>query len=51
MPVVFVHGVNVRTGPGYDAGVKVKTAFLQRCLEVTTINGKTFGPIKTIAFP
>jgi hypothetical protein len=51
MPVIFVHGVNTRTGPEYDAGVRVKTAFLRKCLEGATINGKAFGSIKTVLFP
>jgi len=51
MPIIFVHGVNTRTGAGYDAGVRVKTAFLKKCVEGTTINGKALGGIKGIEFP
>jgi hypothetical protein len=51
VPVIFVHGVNTRKGPGYDAGVQVKTTFLKTCLKGAKINGKTFGAINTIDFP
>lgn len=51
MPVVFVHGVNTRTGPEYDAGLLVKKSFLSRCLQGATIDQKTFGPTPNIAFP
>ena len=29
MPIVFVHGVNTRNGPAYDAGVKVTKGYLK----------------------
>lgn len=51
MPVIFVHGVNNRLGPSYDAGVKVKSAYLKTCLAGTTINGKSFGQVGESAFP
>lgn len=51
MPVVFVHGVNVRKGPGYDAGLKVKTAFLRKYLTGAKINGRGFGNTVNLTFP
>jgi hypothetical protein len=51
MPVVFVHGVNTRRGPEYDAGLKVKTAFFEQCLAGATINGKKVGVSVTPVFP
>ena len=51
MPVVFVHGVNNRTGPGYEAGLKVKSTFLRKCLAGAKINGKSFGDPISVSFP
>ncbi len=51
MPVVFVHGVNVRRGPGYDAGVKVKTVLLTSALAGTTIGGHALPAAPAIWFP
>jgi hypothetical protein len=51
MPVIFVHGVNTRKGPRYDAGIEVKSTFLKRCLRGATINGKPFGSIRNVEFP
>ena len=51
MPVVFVHGVNTRTGAGYEAGLKVKTAFLRKSLAGAKINGKSFANPINVTFP
>lgn len=51
LPVVFVHGVNNRKGPGYEAGVNVKTKFLKQCLNGATINGKGITDVAQISFP
>lgn len=51
MPVIFVHGVNTRESPSYDAGLKVKTTFFARCLQGATVGGKTFGLIGKVTFP
>lgn len=51
MPVIFVHGVNNRKGPGYDAGVAVKTSFFRPCFQGLTINGKTCGSMTRVEFP
>jgi len=51
MPIVFVHGVNTRRGPAYDASVKVKENYLKRSLLGVQINGKTLHAINAVAFP
>ncbi|MCB0292048.1 MAG: hypothetical protein KDH97_17470 [Calditrichaeota bacterium] len=51
MPIVFVHGVNTRKDPGYDAQVAVTSNFLKRYLSGAVINGKTVSSSPEIAFP
>ena len=51
MPIVFVHGVNTRKDPGYDAQVAVTSNFLKRYLCGAVINGKTVSKSPTITFP
>lgn len=51
MPVVFVHGVNNRAGPEYDAGCLAKAAFLKTHLAGAQINGKTLGGLDQVSFP
>ena len=51
MPIVFVHGVNNRKGPSYDASVKLKAGALKSCLAGASINGKTFANIGEVEFP
>jgi hypothetical protein len=51
MPIVFVHGVNTRNGPAYDAGVKVTKGYLKDCFGGTRIGGRPLAAIKDIAFP
>lgn len=51
MAMVFVHGVNTRKGPGYDAQVAVTSNFLAHYLKGAVINGKTVGNSPPIAFP
>ncbi len=51
MPIVFVHGVNNRLGPSYDAGVKLKADALKSCFAGATINGKSFANVGEIGFP
>ena len=51
MPIVFVHGVNNRAGPAYQAGVQVKQDYLQRCFAGAKINGKNFGAAPAVTFP
>jgi len=50
MPVVFVHGVNVRKGPGYETGLLVTKKFLQAHLAGATINGKQLRTVEPV-FP
>ncbi|MFZ1219780.1 MAG: hypothetical protein WAO00_10830 [Chthoniobacterales bacterium] len=50
MPVVFVHGVNVRKGPGYETGLAVTKKFLQAHLAGATINGKKLKTVEPV-FP
>jgi hypothetical protein len=50
MPVVFVHGVNVRKGPAYETGRLVTEKFLQRYLVGATVNGKTLTSVAPV-FP
>ena len=40
MPIVFVHGVNNRKSPSYDAQVAVTKNFLQQRLNGVVLNGK-----------
>lgn len=51
MPVVFVHGVNNRVGPGYDAGVLAKRSFFQKHLGGATIGGKQLAATPDVSFP
>lgn len=48
MPVVFVHGVNVRKGPGYDAGVSLTGKFLRKYLRGAVINGKKLTSVEPV---
>ncbi|HKO57684.1 MAG TPA: hypothetical protein VJ276_17590, partial [Thermoanaerobaculia bacterium] len=50
MPVVFVHGVNTRKGPGYEAGKLVTDTFLRKHLADATIDGKPL-PVHAADFP
>lgn len=50
MPVVFVHGVNVRKGPGYEAGKLVTHKFLQKHLQGAAIDGKVLNTVEPV-FP
>lgn len=50
MPVIFVHGVNVRKGPGYEAGRLVTQKFLQKYLSGATIGGKQLNSVAPV-FP
>jgi len=50
MPVVFVHGVNVRKGPDYDTGVAVTWKFMAKYIQGAVINGKTLSTVQP-AFP
>jgi hypothetical protein len=51
MPIVFVHGVNNRKGPGYRAEVLTKQSFLKKHLAGASIEGKTLGDTKEVWFP
>lgn len=50
MPVVFVHGVNTRKGPAYDAGTLVIDAFVRKYLSAATIGGRVLAQPAT-TFP
>ena len=50
MPIVFVHGVNTRKGPAYDAGTRVIDAFLRKHLNGAVIGGRPLGQSAT-TFP
>ena len=50
MPVVFVHGVNTRKGPAYDAGTLVIDAFVRKYLSTATIGGRALAQPAT-TFP
>lgn len=51
MPIVFVHGVNNRKGPAYEAGRLAKEEFLKRHLTGAKIGGKTLAAIPKVWFP
>ncbi len=51
VPIVFVHGVNTRQGPGYEAGRLATEAFLKRHLGGATIDGKQLPADPMILFP
>lgn len=51
MPLIFVHGVNNRVGPSYEAGRLATEKFLQTYLGGAVINGKTLPVAPSIAFP
>ena len=51
MPVIFVHGVNNRTGPSYEASRLAQEAFLRRHLRGATIRGKQLASISRVSFP
>lgn len=51
MPVVFVHGVNNRQGPAYEAGTLATQEFLKRYLTGIKIGGKTLATIPKVWFP
>lgn len=50
MAVVFVHGVNTRKGPAYQAGTLVVDSFVRRHLGAATIGGKVLAQPQT-TFP
>lgn len=51
MPVVFVHGVNTRKGPAYDAGTLVIDAFVRKYLSTATIGGRALAqPVTTFPY-
>jgi hypothetical protein len=45
MPIVFVHGVNVRKGPGYNAKVLTIQKFLEKHLRGATVGGKVLNTV------
>ena len=51
MAVVFVHGVNNRRSPSYDAGVLVKERFFQKYLNGANVGGKQLPGVPQVAFP
>jgi hypothetical protein len=51
MSLVFVHGVNNRKSPSYDAGVLAKERFFQKHLAGATIGGKKLAPAPSVSFP
>ena len=51
MPIVFVHGVNTRKGPAYDAGTLVIDAFARMYLSKATIGGRALAqPVATFPY-
>jgi hypothetical protein len=50
MPVLFVHGVNVREGPAYEVGRDLSEKFLQKYLSGVVISGKRLSSFKPV-FP
>jgi hypothetical protein len=51
MPVVFVHGVNTRKGPGYEATTEVVETFLRKHFPGLRINNKPLGAVPRVWFP
>jgi hypothetical protein len=51
VPVVFVHGVNTRKSPSYDANVAVIDAFVQKHMGGAGIGGKPLPPKPKTTFP
>ena len=51
MPIVFVHGVNNREGPEYDAGVLAQRQFFQTYLGGVKIGGKSLPAVPAVTFP
>lgn len=51
MPIVFVHGVNNRKSPSYDARTLATEAFLKKHLEGASIDGKALASIPQVWFP
>jgi hypothetical protein len=51
MPIVFVHGVNTRSGPAYDARVKLISDYLKQCFGGAKIGGQPLATINAIQFP
>ena len=51
VPIVFVHGVNTRKGPAYDAGKLVIDAFVRKHLSGATIGGRALAqPVTTYPY-
>jgi hypothetical protein len=50
LPVVFVHGVNTREGPAYDAGTLTIAAFVRKHFNGATIGGRALAQPAT-TFP
>lgn len=50
MSIIFVHGVNTRQGPAYNAFKEVTCRFLTRHLADAAIGGKTLGQTPRIEF-
>jgi len=51
VPIVFVHGVNTRKGPAYDAGILVIDAFVRKYLSKATIGGRVLArPVTTFPY-
>lgn len=51
MPIVFVHGVDTRKGPAYNAGTLVIDAFLRKYLGAATIGGRALAATPVTTFP
>jgi len=51
MPIVFVHGVNNRKSPSYDAGVLAKERFFRKHLKDVKVLGKPLPAQPSISFP
>lgn len=51
MPIVFIHGVNTRQGPAYQAGAKFKTDSLKTCFSNLKIGAKSFGSDPLVSLP
>jgi hypothetical protein len=51
VPIIFVHGVNTRHGPAYQAAVLATEKFFRRHLTGATVDGKTLADGFKIEFP
>jgi hypothetical protein len=51
LPIVFVHGVNTRKGPAYEAGTQAIQAFAEKHLNGATIGGKALPARPVVSFP